>query len=198
MKSKAQVVEAYRRETIRDAAVRAIARKGFDQITMHDVAAEAGVSKATLYLYFRNAEEIRRAAGERVQELLLGEIDRAVEAGGTPEDTLMRVIRRALELLDDRDDAILAALDLARQSRLQFEARIFDLLRERGLPNLGSLPRMWFVLDCLRGTLERRLRDDAERPRERIAALTAAMLLHGMSSVHAVDWSAVDLRLPLP
>lgn len=180
MQSKAQIVEAYRRNTIIDAAVRVGSRKALDAITMDDVARQAGVSKGTLYLYFRSREAIKRAAEERVRQVLLDEVGRAVDAGGTAEDTLMRLIRRALEMIDGRDDAILVAIALAHESRSQLDERIFGNVRKR-LPNVDSPARLWFVLDCLRGMLERRLAGADEQPRERVAASTAAMLLHGIA-----------------
>jgi len=186
IRSKAQVVEAYRRETITDGAVRVMAHKGTRRVTMHDIASAAGVSKATLYLYFRNCEAIRRAAEDRVGDVLADQLEHAVDAGGTLEDMLMRVLRRSLELVDARNDAMLAALALSNESRVEFDAQVFARVRKR-LPEVDSPARLSFVLDCLRGMLDRRLRDATKQPRERIAASTAAMLLHGIASTPAAS-----------
>ncbi|MBN1979918.1 MAG: TetR/AcrR family transcriptional regulator [Chitinivibrionales bacterium] len=47
-----------RREQILDAGENLILTKGLDQITMDDIARECELSKGTLYLYFKNKEEI--------------------------------------------------------------------------------------------------------------------------------------------
>ena len=54
-----------RREGLVDAAERVFVREGYEASTMEQVAAEAEVSKGTLYLYFQNKDELRAAIGER-------------------------------------------------------------------------------------------------------------------------------------
>lgn len=46
------------RETISFAAEHLFLQKGIEVITMDEIAKEAGYSKATLYVYFKNKEEI--------------------------------------------------------------------------------------------------------------------------------------------
>ncbi len=179
-RSKGEVVTAFRRDAIVSALVRVIAREGFNDVTMHEVAKEAGVSKATLYLYFRDYGEIRRAAEARVQETLLNELDGVLEVGKTPEELLTHITLRALELLDARHDALLAALESPRFARSQFEGKVLELMLRRGVRQIESPASVSFVLNCLRGTLERRLRDSAPAPREEVAALTASMLVYGI------------------
>lgn len=50
---------------ILDAAMRIFAEKGYHAATIADVAAEAGLGKGTLYLYFRNKEAIAEAMVDR-------------------------------------------------------------------------------------------------------------------------------------
>lgn len=52
------LVHKFRTEGILDAAGRVIARRGLDRTTMEQVAEEAGISKATIYLYFKNKEAL--------------------------------------------------------------------------------------------------------------------------------------------
>ena len=46
-------------------------RESFDSATMSRIAAEAGVSVGTLYLYFKDKEELRRAVTESRADMLL-------------------------------------------------------------------------------------------------------------------------------
>src|SRR6516164_11461265 len=62
-----------RRKTARpleilDAALAAFAERGFAATRLDDVAARAGITKGTLYLYFRNKEDLFKAVVR--QELL--------------------------------------------------------------------------------------------------------------------------------
>ncbi|MDH5649796.1 MAG: TetR/AcrR family transcriptional regulator, partial [Gammaproteobacteria bacterium] len=57
-----------------DAALTLFVERGFAATRLDEVAREAGISKGTLYLYFKNKEDLFRAV---VQELVLPELDKA-------------------------------------------------------------------------------------------------------------------------
>jgi AcrR family transcriptional regulator len=46
------------RKRILDAALEVVKKKGYQSITLDDIAGEVGVTKGTLYLYFRNKEDL--------------------------------------------------------------------------------------------------------------------------------------------
>ena len=51
---------AVRRDAILDAALTVFAERGFEAARLDDVAAQAGVAKGTLYLYFKDKEALFR------------------------------------------------------------------------------------------------------------------------------------------
>ncbi len=51
---------------ILDAALRVFCRSGFHKASLEEVAAEAGISKGTIYLYFKNKEDLFVAVVKRV------------------------------------------------------------------------------------------------------------------------------------
>jgi AcrR family transcriptional regulator len=57
---------AQRPEEITDAALKVFAQRGLHNTTLDDVAKEAGISKGTIYLYFKNKEELFVATAQRV------------------------------------------------------------------------------------------------------------------------------------
>ena len=59
-----------RRNDIIDAAETVFNEKGLEKATMDDVAAEAELSKGTLYLYFKNKDELHHAIINRGMEIL--------------------------------------------------------------------------------------------------------------------------------
>lgn len=59
-----------RKENILDAAEKVIFSKGLEHSTMTEIAEEAEVSKGTLYLYFKNKDELNMAIAERGSDLL--------------------------------------------------------------------------------------------------------------------------------
>ncbi len=89
-----------RRQQLVEAARRVVQRFGYKKTTLEDIAEEGGVSRATLYYYFPNREEVFRA-------LILHEIE-----------TLTAAVTRAVDL-DDPPDVRLRSLVRARQKHLK-------------------------------------------------------------------------------
>src|SRR5215510_13262218 len=55
-----------RPEEILDAAMRVFSRRGLHKTNLEEVAREAGISKGTIYLYFKSKEDLFIAAAQRV------------------------------------------------------------------------------------------------------------------------------------
>ena len=68
-----------RRQEIISAAEKVFFKQGVDNATMDDVAEQAELSKATLYLYFSSKEEIYAAIYLKGQEALFKMIDKATD-----------------------------------------------------------------------------------------------------------------------
>jgi AcrR family transcriptional regulator len=84
MKTKQQVVTEFRRRAILDAARKVFARKGFADGIMDDIAAEAGLAKGTLYLYFGSKKEIYKALLHHDMEALKADTLRRIDAAPSP------------------------------------------------------------------------------------------------------------------
>ena len=67
-----------RRAEIIDAAEQLYAEKGWDSVTMDQVAKRARLSRALLYVYFRDKEELLFGIGERAMQLLSERFEAAV------------------------------------------------------------------------------------------------------------------------
>lgn len=91
--------QAAKRQQILDAARAIFIRLGFDGASMNDVAAEAGVSKATLYVYFTNKEALFGALIEEMVAVLPENALKLEHSAGDLRDTLIAmgmVLMRAL------------------------------------------------------------------------------------------------------
>jgi len=80
-----------------EAAEVAIARKGYDRVTMRDIAAEAGCVPGTLYLYFGNKREVVRALMVRHSGLLLPLLTEAVASTSDPLEKLRLITRQCVD-----------------------------------------------------------------------------------------------------
>jgi AcrR family transcriptional regulator len=71
-----------KREAILSAAFVRFSRYGFRRTSMEDIAAEAGMSRAALYLEFQNKEDIFRALSQSLHEEALGRAAAALAGEG--------------------------------------------------------------------------------------------------------------------
>lgn len=93
-----QVLRA-REDAIVDSVNRLLAEKGFDLMTVDEVAADVGIAKASLYKHFTSKEELAGAAMVRVLERALqvsAELD--ADASRPPLDRLKGVARWAMQV----------------------------------------------------------------------------------------------------
>jgi len=80
------------REAILDATERLLARKGFQQMTMDDIAAESGVARRTIYLHFKGKEQVALESIDRVVERLLERLKCVAGLSGTAEERLKAML----------------------------------------------------------------------------------------------------------
>lgn len=100
-KSKEEVVQEFRMQSIQEATMKVIARKGMAAATMQEIAEEAGVAKGTLYLYFRDRDELVEKTFENAMTQLHERIDTALGGEGTIEEKLRQVIAAKFKFFED-------------------------------------------------------------------------------------------------
>ena len=80
-----------RESAILDATTRTLASKGFDLMTMDDVALEVGISKPSLYKHFKSKEDLAGAAMIRLLDGALTFVD-ALPSSHTPIEKLRALL----------------------------------------------------------------------------------------------------------
>ncbi|HEX7705395.1 MAG TPA: TetR/AcrR family transcriptional regulator [Thermoanaerobaculia bacterium] len=95
-KSKEEVVQEFRVQSIQEATMRVIARKGMAAATMQEIAEEAGVAKGTIYLYFRDRDELVEKTFERAMGLLMEQVDEALDRETGIEEKIRSVMSAQL------------------------------------------------------------------------------------------------------
>ena len=93
--------EQRRTEAILAAAFSVFSLRGYHNVTVDDIAQEAGVSKGTCYQYFSGKEEIFMATMERTLETLMAEAD---AAGAEAPDALTRLGLKGLTFISKYRD----------------------------------------------------------------------------------------------
>jgi len=108
-----------KRKRLLHAAVQTFGRRGFHEAKIAEIAAEAGVAEGTVYLYFRNKEDLLGCVFDETMDEVL-EQARAIRNGpGTAAEKLTGLVGLHLRFIgQDRDLASLFQIELRRSARL--------------------------------------------------------------------------------
>ena len=123
-------------EAILRAAIKVFSRSGFFNSKVADVAREAGVADGTVYLYFRNKDDILVSIFNHVMEEALTLGRKRLEETSDPQEKLKQIVHAHLDRLGrDRDLAVVFQVELRSSTKFmeQFSAtkvtEYLDLIR---------------------------------------------------------------------
>jgi AcrR family transcriptional regulator len=132
-----------KRELILRAALERFSHYGFRRTAMEDIAQQAGISRAAIYLHFRNKEEVFRALAREMHEKAIGAAEDAAGAPGAVAARIEQALAAKLGAFFEIVHATAHARELLDEnSRLcgdisaEFRDRHLKLLR--GLIDAGS------------------------------------------------------------
>jgi TetR/AcrR family transcriptional regulator, mexJK operon transcriptional repressor len=158
-----------KRDAILDAGWEVLLRRGYGRASMDEIAAEAGVSKRTVYDHFASKERLFVAIVERRRDEMLGAVDDAVLDVRDPERALGDFAAAHLSMSMSRPVLELYRVVLAEAPRLAAPARIMG---EVGLDR---------VIERLAGYLQKLMqtgvlrREDSVRTAEALIGLVAGI-----------------------
>lgn len=200
-KSKEEVVHEFRIQSIQEAAMRVIARKGMAAATMQEIAEEAGVAKGTIYLYFRDRDELVEKTFESAITQLHKRIDEALDSDAPFDERLRAVIAAKIDFFRENREFFRLYISLRfpegtpqqqrRQKRIcqpQYRARIEKLasvLKEamdRGeIRRMDSARLALFIVEGSTAIVIERLMEETPPPERDDVELIANVLLDGIS-----------------
>lgn len=139
-----------REDAIVTAVNRLLAEKGFDLMTVDQVAAEVGIAKASLYKHFPSKEALAAAAMVRVMEQGLRVVDEQADHGDASVlDRLKAVARWALRTQLAGQMPTLPSQNSSLRAELAVNARYMEMLMELS-DKLGA----WIVQAQREGALD--------------------------------------------
>jgi AcrR family transcriptional regulator len=103
-KSKQDIVSEFRCAEILAAARKIFATKGFRDATVDDIAAEAGIAKGTVYLYYPSKKEMYLAALKQGLEELRQRTGAAMQAAIGAREKLRAFVRTRMEYAEANRD----------------------------------------------------------------------------------------------
>jgi TetR/AcrR family transcriptional regulator, fatty acid metabolism regulator protein len=112
-----------------EAAVIVIAENGYHHAQVSKIAKQAGVADGTIYLYFKNKEDILISLFQEKMGNFIEKIQNEIEGISSPTEKLYVLIEKHFQLLAaDRHLAIVTQLEL-RQSNKELRLRINEVLK---------------------------------------------------------------------
>ncbi len=113
-----------KRRRIHDAAVKVFAEKGFYNARVSDIAKEAGVADGTIYLYFKNKDDLLISLFEDRMEEIIANFKASLVGIDTPEAQLQRFITLHLKMVADQPRlAEVLTVELRQSSKFMHEYR---------------------------------------------------------------------------
>jgi AcrR family transcriptional regulator len=130
-----------RPQEILEAALSVFAEKGFAAARMEEIAARAGVSKGTIYLYFDSKDAVFRAlAHEMLGTQLTRFADLARGSAGPVAPLIADILRMMGEFIATSDRVVLPKIVIAEAGNFPDLARIYrEEVAERGLALFAGL-----------------------------------------------------------
>ncbi len=112
-----------------DAAIIVIAENGYHQSQVAKIAKQAGVADGTIYLYFKNKEDILISVFEEKMEMFADNLKEIIEKDVTASEKLYKMIENHFNVLASNHHlATVTQLEL-RQSNLALRLRINAVLK---------------------------------------------------------------------
>lgn len=194
-----EVLRDFRRDQVIDVARRLFGERGTTEVSMDEIASEAGVARSTIYVYFANRDELLRACVKRMHDHLVTSISETWDLRSSPTDRLRVLIVGLFEQLDDNPAFLRLALATYEAvspsgAAVDFELSMIglDLVgRIRELFEAGVAGGDFRSLDPDRavnligqqiyGAMSVRAADPLPRPRHEAADEICDFVLHGLA-----------------
>jgi AcrR family transcriptional regulator len=194
-----EVIRDFRRDQVVNVARRLFGERGTTEVSMDDIAAEAGVARSTVYVYFANRDELLRACLKGMHDQLLEDIAGSWEDDAEPAHRLEKLIEGLLKRIDDDPgffrlalvtqgtpvlggeslgtELALVSLNIARLIQdLYLEGLAAGIFREIDPDEAVNL-----IGQQLYGVMAVRAGNPLPRPASEVAANVCAFILHGLA-----------------
>src|ERR1700730_3909640 len=118
-------LSAVRKNQILDAAMTVFARSGFHEARMDDIVQESGLSKGTLYWYFKSKEEIITAISQRLFATDIEQVESLLNAEGTVSERVQQLMRDRVQGLQEMSGVVAILVEFYAVALHQDDVRQF-------------------------------------------------------------------------
>ena len=134
-----------RRQQIMVAAKRVFSDKGFNKTTMEDIAQEAELSPGTLYLYFKNKEELYSSLSLRILQYLLIRVEHVSEEQESGPDEKLKHLTEAMYDVYEFDPLIIINMFHLQSSETlkNLSPQLMEEIKELSRKSLGLIAQIF-------------------------------------------------------
>lgn len=195
-----EVIRDFRRDQVIDVARRLFGERGTIDVSMDEIASEAGVARSTVYVYFANRSELLRACLQGMYSQLLEAIASTWEEEAEPSRRLGRLVEEMLAVVDEspaffrlalvtqgtpaRDGEVVGAelaligLDIARL----IQDMVVEGVTRGDFRSVDTDLAIGLIGQQIYGAIAVRAGEPLPRPRAEAAADIVGFILHGLAA----------------
>ena len=195
-----EVIRDFRRDQVIDVARHLFGERGTIDVSMDEIASEAGVARSTVYVYFANRSELLRACLQGMHAQLLEAIASTWEQEDEPGRRLGRLVEEMLAVVDEnpaffrltlvtqgtpaRDGEVVGAelaligLDIARL----IQDMVVEGVTRGDFRSVDTDLAIGLIGQQIYGAIAVRAGEPLPRPRAEAAADIVGFILHGLAA----------------
>jgi AcrR family transcriptional regulator len=189
--------ETHKRKSIQDAVIRIMCRDGLRSVTMERVAQEVGIAKGTVYLHYRDKQQLLDDVKDSALEPLRAKLEEVVRSSDSAERKLHIYALRYLTYFEEARDLFRILLYEREVTRVQSGRYQSDRYR-RNVERVATViaagirektfravdPKLVAAMfvDSIVAIVNQRLLSDPPAPVEEDAALIADVFVRGIAN----------------
>ena len=137
-----EVIRDFRRDQIMDTARRLFGERGTTDVSMDEIAAQAGVARSTVYVYFANRDDLIGDCVESMYDRMKETIADVVADDASPVERLRALILGVLERVDESPEFFRLAMATQATSGAAGSAAVGGALMMIGLDMIRLLEEL--------------------------------------------------------
>lgn len=161
-----------RKKQIIQSAIRVFSQKGYHKATLSEIAKGAKISKATLYIYVKNKQDLLLLIADEATNVMIENIYKAIEKISQPLKKLQRIIEIQFEIISKYRDLARVLLSELPDLKKFVEDRIMERRKE--------------FVEILKKIIEEGIK--TESIRKDVDVELAVYILIGVSHIFAFEW----------